>query len=94
MPHMNGIEVARRLRRADPLVVLIFVTNMVQCAVYGYEVDAVDNLLKPNHKSTFMGKMDRAVRHIAAKSDPSLILTVDSGIIRLSLSDIYYLEKD
>ncbi len=94
MPHMNGIEVARRLRRADPLVVLIFVTNMVQCAVYGYEVDAVDYLLKPIHKSTFMGKMDRAVRHIAAKSDPSLILTVDSGIIRLKLSDIYYLEKD
>lgn len=36
----NGIEVARRLRRTKPDMVLIFVTNYKEFAPEGYEVDA------------------------------------------------------
>ena len=47
MPMINGMEVAKRLREQDGRVVIIFVTNLVQYAVEGYEVGAFDYILSP-----------------------------------------------
>ena len=40
MPDINGMEAARRLRTLDEQVLLIFVTNLAQYAIAGYEVSA------------------------------------------------------
>ena len=42
MPKLGGMPTAERIRRQDPDVVLVFVTNMAQYAIRGYEVDALD----------------------------------------------------
>ena len=47
MPNMDGMEAAHRLRAVDSEVILIFVTNMAQFAAKGYEVDALDYIVKP-----------------------------------------------
>ena len=47
MPKLGGMPTAERIRRQDPDVVLVFVTNMAQYAIRGYEVDALDFVLKP-----------------------------------------------
>ena len=47
LPGINGMEAAHRLREIDQQVILIFVTNMAQFAVKGYEVDALDYIIKP-----------------------------------------------
>ena len=47
MPLMDGMETARRIRTTDPDVVILFVTNLAQYAIRGYEVDAMDYILKP-----------------------------------------------
>ena len=47
MPILSGIEVAHKLRNIDPYVCIIFVTNMVQYALRGYEVSALDYVIKP-----------------------------------------------
>ena len=47
MPGTNGLEAARRIRKVDKTVTIIFVTNMAQYAIKGYEVDAVDYIVKP-----------------------------------------------
>ena len=46
MPKLGGMPTAERIRRQDPDVVLVFVTNMAQYAIRGYEVDALDFVLK------------------------------------------------
>ena len=40
MPGLDGLETARELRMLDRAVILIFITNMAQYAIRGYEVDA------------------------------------------------------
>lgn len=52
LPGMNGLEAARALRRMDAFGLLVFVTNMVQYAVSGYEVDARNCILKPVSRLT------------------------------------------
>ena len=43
MKFMNGMDAAEKIRELDPNVVIIFITNMTQYAVRGYEVDALDS---------------------------------------------------
>ena len=48
MPRLGGFGAAERIRAVDPDVVLVFVTNMAQYAIKGYEVDALHQAL-PGH---------------------------------------------
>jgi len=50
---MDGLSTAARIREFDSNVILIFVTNMQQLAVRGYEVDALDFMVKPIQYQAF-----------------------------------------
>lgn len=41
VPRLNGMKMAYKLREIDKNVIIIFVTNMHQYAIKGYEVDAL-----------------------------------------------------
>ena len=47
MGKLNGMETAREIRKKDQDVVLVFITNMAQYAINGYDVGALDYVLKP-----------------------------------------------
>lgn len=47
MPYMSGMELAKHIREYNKVSVIIFVTNMKQYAVNGYEVGALDFVVKP-----------------------------------------------
>ena len=64
MPGLNGMETARQLRGQGDNVVLMFVTNMSQYALEGYEVEAVDYVLKPVSYQDFTLKLRKAQRYI------------------------------
>ena len=64
MPRLGGMPTAERIRQLDPEVVLIFVTNMAQYAIRGYEVDALDFVLKPVSYYQFSTKLERALQRI------------------------------
>ena len=42
MKFMDGMSAAEAIRKQDTKVVIMFITNMIQYAVRGYEVDAMD----------------------------------------------------
>ena len=91
LPYIDGMEAAKRLRALDRQVILIFVTNMARYAVKGYEVDALDYLVKPIHYGDFELKLRRAV--LRRSGDQEAILVVrQSGFLRLKLQEIRYIE--
>ena len=49
MDGLDGLTTARKLRRRDDKVLLVFVTSMLQYAVQGYSVDAMDFIVKGTH---------------------------------------------
>jgi DNA-binding LytR/AlgR family response regulator len=94
MPHMDGIETARRLRKKDPIVGIIFVTNMAQYAINGYEVNAIDYIVKPVEYFTFAYKFKKALRFCETRREQEVILVQETGVVRILYSTIRYLTKD
>lgn len=92
MPGMNGMEASHRLREMDTQVVLVFVTSLAQYAVEGYEVDALDFVVKPVNYYSFKMKIKKALA--AASRNTGTVLTVpySSGFHYLKASDILYIE--
>lgn len=94
MPRMDGMEGARRIRMQDEGVAIVFVTNMAQYAVRGYEVGAIDFLVKPIRYERFADKMTRAVRLSSARrSAPILVNAEEGGFVRIFCTDVAYAEK-
>ncbi len=92
MADMDGLEAARRVRLLDKDVVLIFVTNMAQYAINGYEVNALDFILKPVTYENFVFRMEKALRYAAKNSAPMLTLKAQEGTVRVVVDEIYYVE--
>ena len=47
MPILNGLEAAKALYEMDKNSAIVFYTNMAKYAIKGYEVGALDFLVKP-----------------------------------------------
>lgn len=92
LPHMNGMEAAKKLREIDKDIMIIFVTNMAQYAVSGYEVEAFDFIVKPLHYMAFELKLNRAITHLKRCTTDTVNLNTQDGLVRISVSDIYYIE--
>lgn len=92
MPYIDGIETARRIRKTDSDVIILFVTNQAQHAIRGYEVDAMDYILKPISYFAFSQRLKRALSRVKQHEEPHLMLNSKNGIRRLKISSIYYIE--
>ena len=94
MPTINGIDTAKVIRAKDENVVLMFVTAMPQYALAGYEVDAIDYVIKPVAYPDFSLKLKKALRFVKQNyTDSNIILQTKEGIVNLKVSDIYYVES-
>lgn len=92
MNTLDGIEVARIMRKINSSFILIFVTAMAQLAIKGYEVDALDFIVKPADQFSINYVMDKAISRLDSQSSVQLPIKTSEGIISLSSGDITYVE--
>ena len=93
MAEINGMSVAKELRKQAPQLALVFATAYAEYAVEGYEVQALDYLLKPIK----LEKIKRVLeRFLATRPEdaPYLILEIDGEQVRFDLNDIVFLEAN
>lgn len=92
MPDMDGLELAKIV--TEPTRV-IFTTAFREYALEGFEVNALDYLLKPIRFSKFSQAVERAVKWFELNDSPSttrthIFLKVDGELRRVELDDIQY----
>lgn len=93
MPHVNGFTASQKLRETDEDVMLVFVTNMQNYAIKGYEVGAFDFIVKPVTYNVFRTKMNRIVKALSVREKDRTTYVSVNGVTRvLFLRDIYYVE--
>lgn len=94
MRRLDGMSTAEQLRRLDPDVILIFITNMAQFAIRGYAVDAMDYVLKPVPYFAFSQELQKALRRLEKRAKSYLTVPVEGGLRRVDVHSIYYLESE
>lgn len=93
MKHMDGMTAAHSIRRVDSAVVIIFITTMAQYALDGYEVDALDFVLKPVEYGRFEPKLQKAIGVVEKQAKKKYIMLQHEGRReKVSTDDILYLE--
>lgn len=92
MPFLNGMDAARKLRRLDTQVLLVFVTTLAQYALEGYEVSAQDYIVKPVNYFDFAMKLTRTLDRLPQTHEPEILVLTDAGTQRIRLNDVYYVE--
>ena len=92
MQLLDGLSTARRIRACDQDVIIIFVTTMAQYAINGYEVDAVDYIIKPVGYYDFAMKFQKAVRRAGRTQSNWIVIDTVNGPVGLSTDSIQYVE--
>lgn len=93
VPFVDGMQVAKKIRERNKDVVLFFCTKLAQYAIFGYQVEALDYILKPVRYSSMKFRLDRAVRQVMKnRSEEKIVLHVNREDVRINISEIYYIE--
>lgn len=92
MPLLNGMDTARQIRKADPDVLIIFITALTQYAIEGYSVRALDYVLKPVQYYAFAAKMDQVCEILSARQQKPLFVSSREGQVKLLPEQIFYVE--
>lgn len=102
MPGLNGVELARRIRKENRRVALVFVTGVTDYLLEGYEVEALHYLIKPVEAEKIASCMERVSARYHEREKREAILTQARELVggetnsrvtlRLMPEDIVYIE--
>ena len=90
MPEMDGITVAKNLRKLSKDAPIVFLTSHIEFALEGYEVNALRYLTKP----VDLEKMQKVLAVVVDKMRQQRILWIktDMGEQKLPVKDILFME--
>lgn len=93
MPSMDGVTLAHRIRKTDRTVILVFITDFATYAINGYEVEALDFMLKPVKYYDLALKMKRVmVQYEKNHMGDNIIVKTPNGFVQVRQRDIVYVE--
>ncbi len=90
---INSIELSKRVREQDKMIEIVFVTYLAKYAIKGYDVSAIDFIVKPLEYDVISSKMSRILSSIDYnKKKDSVVIPLVRKIVKLYLNDIVFVE--
>ncbi len=94
LPGENGMTAALELRKRDRSTPLVFVTNLAQYAVRGYQAEALDFIVKPFTYGSFSLRMDRAMEVMRRPAGRSITVRPRDGVRIFPASELVCVDVD
>ena len=91
MGSMDGVTMAKRVRRDNEAVQIVFITGYSDYISEGYEVAALHYLMKPVNREKLLTVLDRALDK-RRQQERCLILESAGELVRIPFYDIRYLD--
>ena len=91
MPGMDGVTMARRIRKENETVQIVFITGYSEYISEGYEVAALHYLMKPVNTEKLRQVLERAADKLQ-RNERYLTLELSSEVVRLPLYQIRWAE--
>ena len=92
MPGKNGIELAKKIRKEDKLLNIIFITAISDYISIGYDVEAINYLIKPIKEDKLYECLDKSIEKIPIE-EKTILVDIEGETIRLIEKDILYIES-
>ena len=92
LPGVDGFTCAKKVREIDRSVVLVFITSLSQFAIRGYEVEALDYVLKPVIYTDFQQKLARIFKRLDKRDMFRYTITLPDGLLCINIDDLMYVE--
>lgn len=89
MGAMDGVTMAKRLRKDNDTVQIVFITGYSDYISEGYEVAALHYLMKPVKEDKLLSVLDRAAEKLS-KNEKVLNLEVSGEMVRVPIYQIRY----
>ncbi|MDE6845832.1 MAG: LytTR family DNA-binding domain-containing protein [Lachnospiraceae bacterium] len=89
MGTMDGVAMAKKLRRDNDTVQIVFITGYSDYIFEGYEVAALHYLMKPVGKDKLFSVLDRAVEKLL-KNEKIMNLMIGGEMVRIPVYQIRY----
>lgn len=90
MGQMDGMTAAMELRKAGCRAVIIFITAYPDYVFQGYEVRALNYILKPYKEEKVLSVLYQAMEELRISADQYYTIRHKSGAARLLLNDTRY----
>lgn len=94
MKDLDGVETAKKLRMKNSSAVIIFVTSYPDFVFQGYEVRALNYILKPYKPEKIKEVLHKALESLDVSTEKYYVIEQRSGAIRIPLSSIRYFTSD
>ena len=91
MGKMDGVTMAREIRRENQTVQIVFITGYSDYIAEGYEVAALHYLMKPVNEQKLYAVLDRACEKLI-QNERCLNLTLSGEMVRIPLHEVKYLD--
>ena len=91
MGDMDGVSLAKKIRKDNESVQIVFITGFADYISEGYEVSALHYLMKPVKEEKLFAVFDRAVA-AAQKTERVILLPVGGEMLRLPVNQVQYVE--
>ena len=90
MGEISGLELAKKIRLEDKRIPIIFVTGYDEYMQYGYDVSALQYLIKPVNKE----RLFQALSKLSEKEETvkSLIVNSENEVRRIQINNVLYVE--
>ena len=90
MSGMNGMDMAKRIREKDKDVSLVFTTGITDYIQEGYDVEAMNYLIKPLKEEKVYECLKKAASR--KKAEKYIIVHTDGDIFKLNTETVNYVE--
>ncbi|MDE6202182.1 MAG: LytTR family DNA-binding domain-containing protein [Lachnospiraceae bacterium] len=94
MDGLSGMETAARIRQSDSQIMIVFVTGYTDYVFDGYQVGALDYILKPVSSQKLRELLARVRTKLEKEKSQTFLLKNINGTWRFRLCDILYFYSD
>lgn len=94
MKGMDGVAAARKLREMKRQMEIIFVTSYADFVFQGYEVRALNYILKPYEPERIASVLHTALEALDIDAEKYYVIEQKGGSIRVPLSTVKYFSSD
>lgn len=94
MKGIDGVEAARRLRETKRQMEIVFVTSYADFVFQGYEVRALNYILKPYEPEKIAAVLHTALEALDIEAEKYYVIDQRGGSIRVPLSSVKYFSSE